>query len=297
MIFDQIPIIYSNKGIDSESATSLIRTRFDELVYYTLLGRGVNYRIKDQSCVLDARKGLKYLSRTLSLRTPSDQSIFDASADRLLPVIVHMSTFNNTIFEDAFGSRALMCYVIRNPLLCLEQWISYIHRIGRDPREFTPYSETKEGILPWYIDEYVDEYMHGSETDQALISVYCLLNTLNKKVAHSNQPSFFLVSFENLVKKPELYLSLLSRRLGHSTFNKRVFRYICKKNGVPRLSDGLKSGYWKQYSVGVSYSKDSVRSDLGALRFHTSQNISTTSLKLLDEALNIYDNLKRYEAV
>lgn len=287
-LFDTLPIIDNENDISSTAASALLRTKFDELTYNLIIGRNINFRIGDQSCILRSEKLNTYLQRLLS--KPLDgEKLIEYAKKRLVPIMVHMSTFNNDILEASFKDRVKLSYVVRNPLFCVEHWWSYIERIGNDPREFTLSKRLGSTCIPWYIDRDHDLYVNGTPLDKSIVSIYCLYQQLYKKLLRS-QNEYFIADFDDLVKSPLSCLNSFRDFVGAGVIDMRAFRAVCKRNKIPRDSGKLVQGFWKHYGLSRKYDS-SLTSELDLLNYYKSR-ISIETFEKLDHSIEIYSQIK-----
>ena len=164
--YDYIPILYSFGSIQKKAASSTLRTIFDEITYTMSIGREINLRPKDLQFALRHPKWIKYLKAMLN-KAYKDKYIEEKLAPNMnIPIIVHMSTFNNNLIEETFQENIKLIYTFRDPLFILETYSSYIDRIGNDPREFTPKISSKIIDLPWYAYGWEEEYIKINNTEK-----------------------------------------------------------------------------------------------------------------------------------
>ena len=285
-IFDAVPVMAEHLNSD---VGALLKTRLDELTYNYTISRGINFRPSDQSCVYRSPRFLRYFRRALS-GAVDGEDLKAKTQNMLIPIMVHMSSFKNETMESVFKDRVKMAYVIRNPLLCIQHWVSYVDRIGVDPREFTPHYMYNNVGLPWYINDWEDEYVTGTALDKTIISIFCLMRMLNQKLDTTNG-TYFLTSFEDLIMQPESCLKRLRNYIGKGKINENHYSKIARINKIPRKSDRLIKGYWKHYSKSKNYAEvdDQNRGSAEYYKDQCSANVS----RLLDQAVEIYYHLNK----
>ena len=247
--FDYLPIIYSLGQINKSAANAYLKTRFDILTYYMIIGREINLRKKDLTFALDHPNKINYLKSLIS-NTPLDSSIEkDIAPIKNFPYMVHMATFNNTLLEECFNKRIKIIYTLRDPLYILETYSSYMDRIGNDPREFTPKISYKSHDLPWYAIGWEDEFLAINNTERSIVLINkCLDMLLEKLNADINKENYHLVFFEDITINTDHYFMKIKNFL-NLDYSSREFIKRKKKNKIPRLNTNIKEGFWKRYTT------------------------------------------------
>tara|TARA_Y100000739_G_C20606738_1_gene466028 strand:+ start:230 stop:1264 length:1035 start_codon:yes stop_codon:yes gene_type:complete len=248
--YDYIPILYSFGNIEKKAATSTLRTIFDEITYTMSIGRELNLRPKDLQFALRHPKWIKYLKAMLN-NAYKDKYIEEELAPNMnIPIIVHMSTFNNSLIEDTFHENIKLIYTFRDPLFILETYSSYIDRIGNDPREFTPKISSKIIDLPWYAYGWEEEYIKINNTEKSILLIERCFNFVSEKIDQLFDKEIYkLIFFENItLNTDEIFLELVDF-LG-LTYNKEIYKKIKIKNKLPRKTSNIVEGFWKRYTTG-----------------------------------------------
>ena len=288
-LFDSIPIVHGEGKIDESTASMLLKTSFDMLSYNLMIGRNINLRVSDQSCVFKSPKAATYIRRLLS--KPVDKQVLkDRCREINIPIIVHHSSFNNYLLESAFGKQLRLAYVLRNPVYCLEHWISSVERIGEDPRDFTIYSRSSHEAVPWYINEGDNLYCEGGVLEKTIATIHSLSKILYNKLLNIDCKAYFIADFDDLVRDPYKSATHLRQFIGHGEIDITSFRRMCKRNRIPREAISPIRGYWKHYCSSAEYDKR-LKSEETALEFYLSQTSQEGSDRL-KESIEIYKYIK-----
>ena len=247
--FDYLPIMYSLGQINKSAANAYLKTRFDMLTYYMIIGREINLRKKDLTFALDHPNKMNYLKRLIS-NTPLDSCIEkDIAPTKNFPYMVHMATFNNTLLEECFNKRIKIIYTLRDPLYILETYSSYMDRIGYDPREFTPKICYKSHDLPWYSIGWEDEFLAINNTERSIVLINkCLEMLLEKLNSDRNKENYHLVFFEDITINTDHYFMKIKKFLNLDYSSRELIKRK-KKNKIPRLNTNIKEGFWKRYTT------------------------------------------------
>ena len=247
--YDYIPILYSFEKIDEESAKSTLRTIFDEITYTISIGRELNLRPKDLQFALGHPKWIIYLKSMLS-NAYLDKDIIEKIAPKMnIPIIVHMSTFNNRLIEDTFLNKLKIIYTLRDPLFILETYSSYIDRIGKDPREFTPKIFFNKDDLPWYAHGWEEEYLKINDMEKSILIIEKCFQFLKVKIdKYFDERIHKLIFFESItLHTNEIFYDL--KNFLDLQYDLRTFKKIKIKNKLPRINSNVVEGFWKRYTT------------------------------------------------
>jgi hypothetical protein len=248
--FDYFPILYSLNGIKKSAAFSTIKTIFDEITYNLVIGREINIKKSDFSSALAHPKRFSYLKSILEISKKTDNEITNKVAPNMyIPLIVHMSTFNNDFYEQVFPNKLKIIYTLRDPLFLIETYSSYIHRISEDPREFTVKIKYKNFDLPWFSLGWEEEYLKVNNTEKTIKLLKICFNLLSEKIISSKNKFYKLIFFEEIIKETDqifhdmiLFLDL--------EYSPKILKKLKIKNKIPRNNDNIVDGYWKRYTFG-----------------------------------------------
>ena len=249
LTFDYLPIIYSLGQINKSAANAYLKTLFDRLTYYMIIGREINLRKKDLTFAIDHPNKFNYLKALISI-PPKDSSIEkDIAPTKNFPYMVHMATFNNTLLEECFKDRVKIIYTLRDPLYILETYSSYLDRIGNDPREFTPKISYKNHDLPWYSKGWEDEYLEINNIERSVVLIdKCLDMLLEKLNSNINKENYHFVFFEDITINTDFYFLKIKEFL-NLDYSPREFTKRKKKNKIPRSNTNIEEGFWKRYTT------------------------------------------------
>lgn len=246
-IFDHLPIIYSFGEIEEFAAKAILKTIFDKAIYYTNIGREINLRRNDLTFALNHPNKFNYINAIL--RRPKEDNLIvnQVTPKQIFPFMVHMSTFNNSLFEKTFKNINII-YILRDPLFILETYSSYLDRINEDPREFTPKINFNGIDIPWYANNWAEQYLAVNNTEKSILLIEKCLDMLIEKLERTNYKNIYkILFFEDLVTKTDKKFYEIKSFLneGHS---KNYLDYIKKKNKVPRFKNQVIEGFWKRYT-------------------------------------------------
>ena len=247
--FDYLPILFSLGSIEKEAAKSLLRTIFDEITYTMSIGRELNFRTKDLLSALGHPKKFTYI-KSIFRKEPNDILFEKNISPRMnIPIIVHLSTFNNYLIEETFWKKSKIFYSLRDPLYILETYSSYLDRINNDPREFTPKILYKDTELPWYALSWEEEYCKVNNTEKSIIIIEKCFELIEKKLNSSKfNQQYKLIFFEDIVTNTDHIFSEIVNFLNLDYKNK-ILQKIKVKNKIPRKNMNIVEGFWKRYTT------------------------------------------------
>ena len=247
--FDYLPILFSLGSIEKEAAKSLLRTIFDEITYTMAIGRELNFRIKDLLSAIGHPKKFSYI-KSIFRKEPNDIFFENNVAPKMnVPIIVHLSSFNNSLIEETFGSKSKIFYSLRDPLYILESYSSYLDRIANDPREFTPKIHYGDTDLPWYAYNFEEEYCKVNNTEKSILIIEKCFELLEKKLNSSKyRQQYKLIFFEDVVTNTDSIFLEIVKFLSLNYENK-ILQKIKLKNKIPRVNINIVEGFWKRYTT------------------------------------------------
>ena len=247
--FDYIPVLYSFKKMQRDCAISTLQTIFDEITYTMAIGRELNFRFKDLQFALGHPKWKIYLKSIFSKAYPDKFIINKVAPNMNIPIIVHMSTFNNRLIEDTFADKTKIIYTLRDPLFILETYSSYINRIENDPREFTPKISFKNTDLPWYSFGWEEEYMKINTTEKSILIIEKCLQLLETKLNNNYDKSKHkIIFFENISLNTDIVFNEIIEFIDLK-YDKRIYKKLKIKNKLPRKNSNIVEGFWKRYTT------------------------------------------------
>tara|TARA_Y100001968_G_scaffold325275_1_gene366236 strand:+ start:574 stop:1638 length:1065 start_codon:yes stop_codon:yes gene_type:complete len=248
LLFDHLPILHSLGKIETSSAKSLIKQRFDQIIYNNFIGRELNLRVNDLTFALNHPNYLNYIKSIFSNSTKDDLIESKFAPESLIPILTHESSFNNSFLEECFQDKISMVYCLRDPLFCVDNYAHYISRIVSDPRENTPKIIYRNIEYPWYAIDCLNEFDVANETEKSIISLKYFLESLEIKLkgitSRGNNISK-IIFFEEISMNTDMVFYDLINFLKCSINNRR-YKKIKRLNKVPRNSNKVIDGYWSK---------------------------------------------------
>ena len=212
-----------------------------------------------------------------------------------IPLIVHMSTFNNNFYEEVFPNKLKLIYTLRDPLFLVETYSSYLDRISEDPREFTVKIKYMNIDLPWFALGWEEEYLRVNNTEKSIRLLQICFNLLSGKIISNKSKNHFykLIFFEEIINYTDLIYDDLIFFLGLN-YSKKLLKKIKRKNKVPRNSNNIVDGYWKRYTFGGLSRQGE---DEEKILERTKSQVSLHYLNVLEDLRDKYFNFKKTHSI
>lgn len=202
-ILEHLPFMERMDYIREEAAISLMQVNVDQHAYNMRIGRNLNLRYDDGSSLYNSWEIDTYLKRTL---IPINKNFVAdlKQKERFSTFILHDSLANINIFFKAFPKMKWI-NLVRHPVDVIHSWYlrGWGHRFLSDPLSFIPLIKSHGRSVPWYAQDWSEEYEAMSDIDRIVKSIsvinewgeaaYQMLSEEQKKQIH-------YVAYENLVE-------------------------------------------------------------------------------------------------
>lgn len=282
--YEYVCWLYHLKKIDKDAAIWLLRTHADTTQYHNTIGREVNLRWSDDT-------GLKYvpnkLSETLKLFSrEGDHKISEINtANIALCIMSHMLMLAPEILAEAFDNRLRVIEVVRHPLFMVEHFRAYLDRFD-SPREFTLSFYKKDEKLPWFANEFEQDYLAANPTERAVLCIIHLYRRLVEQMAYARTKGLQVleISFEQAVFGTEDVLARLesfTNRRHHPRIKSILRAQKLPRTGLNRGRGHLSYG-WKETTESDSESVE-------ALVHKVEQNVDKHIFGMFVELIRWYE--------
>jgi hypothetical protein len=232
-----------SKKISPDFAKTYLKTYFNQTGYNKLIGRGVNFRPTDFTGVANFRDPKIYHDRLKIFSYGKKKYHYKKThikVDNLKDPI--LETLNSKYFFFPFQSHFLLSYfkefknldlnykiieILRNPIDVVFSIISrgtYDFNRKKDIRLLTLTILHKKKIAPWFVNDFVDDYLKCNKSERAALIV---INNLEKMIMNSNlikplvNKKIFILPFEKFVtntkKEMQNIAKFLKTKTTHST--------------------------------------------------------------------------------
>jgi len=255
--------LWSLGKIDDETAKTMVRTFTDMKLYNMMMGREVNFRVKDLSSAFMDGKPWRYIQRLFG---PGDETVPDkvlAEKPILHLTTHHLLGIGRPLF-DALGDRLLLIDVVRHPLYMVKQQALNMERLIADVRYFFMHYEYQSQEIPFWAKGWEDIFLRSNDIERAVYSILYV-----GKQSQENKETFpvewreniLTIPFENFVVSPSSYMDEITEKLGTRLTPLTV--KTMRKQNVPRkmFADGIalpiyKRCGWQKPRIGADESQE-----------------------------------------
>lgn len=246
-----------SKKISPDFAKIYLKTYFNQTGYNKLIGRGVNFRPTDFTGIANFRDPKIYYDRLKLFSYGKKKYHYKKThikVNNLKDPI--LETLHSKYFFFPFQSHYLLSYfrefknldlnykiieILRNPIDVVFSMISrgtYDFNIKKDIRLLTLSILHKKKIAPWFVNDYVEDYLRSNKSERAALIV---INNLEKMITNSNlikpliNKKIFILPFEKFVTNTKKEMKNIAKFLKTKT-TKSTDIFI-KNANCPRTLD------------------------------------------------------------
>ena len=260
-LYENLAIMHEFDQIDESSAIAMIRTFADQRIYETLIGRHVNFRLKDASSIF---RNVNAISNLKRINTQDGEIILNDIKEnqKILSIGTHnLLCFPNLIFS-AFPKESYIIEMIRHPAYIYQFWLekNWCNRFGKDPRDFSLWLNSNGEALPWFVVGNEKIYKNLHFNDKTMHSLYWISKLREKKLNvldSSSMERVIIISFENFVTNPYPIFDDLENILSIKK-TKKLYRCL-KKDRIPRELNNDQINKEKDKVYKMNLSSDSIK--------------------------------------
>ncbi|MFM8867509.1 MAG: hypothetical protein ACKOFZ_04415 [Ilumatobacteraceae bacterium] len=217
----------------SDDATRFMLLTYADIDQYSnLIGREVNFRPSDASGTKNTPGStMKYLRRLFA--EDGDQIVDQIQSHNIAHHVVSHQVLpvGEPLFE-AFGDRLKMVHIVRHPVHLARYWNDYLRDSLRH-REFTVSFDVHGEKVPWWAADWSDDFIAMNSMDRALSSISHLYDLLiDRFECHRDDPRLLVVSFEDVVMRPQITFPRIADFLGRDLSRKTD--KILTRERIPR---------------------------------------------------------------
>lgn len=202
--------------LDLESAQTMVRIFTDMKLYNMMMGREVNFRIKDLSGVFMDAQPWRYIKRIFG---PGDETV-PARVQAQRPIL-HLTThqllsIGHPVFH-ALKDRLVLVDLVRHPLYMIKQQTLNIERLIADARYFNIHIEYQGQEIPYWTLGWQDVFMRSNAVERAAHSIIHNIDRTKKSqetLPAALKENIVTVPFEDFVLAPDGYMQAIISKLG-----------------------------------------------------------------------------------
>jgi len=232
-ILEQIPVLQHLDCIERNAAMALLQLHVDINIYNRSVGRNLNLRQGDSSCIKNATDFQDYIQRT---KDPDGLEAIEKFKlhNRLPAFLIHECLPHVELFFDAIPD-LLMINIQRHPIDVAHSWLlrGWGERFGTDPLAFSPVIQGEKSPVPWFAAPWQQEYERMPPGERVIKSI-CTLNNLEMNAyKHTDRKKqILLISYEALFSNPELVVQQVGGFLESKPYPN--MDEVLKKEGCPK---------------------------------------------------------------
>ena len=269
--FDYLPRYHKLGKMTKDAVITALRTEADEKLFYTIIGRDVNFRLSDYSGVMKQGKRFEYFKRLFFMSDDSAVKLLE-EGKVIFQEMTHDALHIADVYFEAFNERLKMIHVFRDPIgnIFEQNKRNFGTRIGTDPRELQLSFLWENKAIPLMALGMEEEYLMANSTERLIMMVNAMyLKNIEgfKNLDEKHKNNVLFIEFEDFVQYPQNYLNKIENFVG-SNFGKN-FKRILKRENCPRIIDP------SERENRISTIKN---------------NISKKYVFMLDKLINDYDN-------
>jgi hypothetical protein len=146
-------------AVNTEFAAAAIRSLIDEHTYNWIIGRNLNTRLSDESCIYRAADARDFVRR--STDSDGQEAVDRFNAEELFPVFDLHSTLRSAPLMFKALPWASYVHIVRHPVEQADRWHArgWGIREAEDPLSFDVVVETEFGPVPWYAADWAEAFL------------------------------------------------------------------------------------------------------------------------------------------
>lgn len=222
--------------LDIDTAQMLVKTDIDLNTYNMMIGRGLNGRVYDSSCIYKAADFGRFLARTTE--ADPDELVRDFQDQNRLPLYIgHESLCNGRTLFTIYPEVRLIS-LQRDPLSLISSWYrrGWGRRFGMDPKSMSVGFKTQFGPVPWFALNWEPGYISMSEMDRVVKSMgtlFMLAKQEYEALDLGQKARVHFVAFDDILLTPSNVVSDLARYLNRKPLEN--MGAILAREKVPRI--------------------------------------------------------------
>lgn len=237
-LLTQLPYLHRLGKIETETAKALLRTDIAARIHDRVLGRNLNGRASDLSCIYRTPDHGRYLARAAAR---DDRALIKRFlAEKRLPLFIAHDALGHASFFFEVFPRAKLLHILRDPVSLAESWRKrgWGRRFGADPTSMDHAFKSPRGPIPWYAVGWKKNYHAMGELERIVHSLAAAMR-LGKREYESLPPRLkarvAFVTFEELTEDPRPAVARLAAVIGRPP--SRLMKGALKRERLPRPID------------------------------------------------------------
>lgn len=203
-VVEKLVMCHAEGLMSSAVAVPLLQTIVDEYIYNRAIGRNLNTRPSDETCIYKSFEIAEYIRRIAAPDGPAAMEAFNASG-RIQLYYTHFALGGCAVLFDAFPY-VQMINITRNPVDLAEDWLrrGWGSRTGVDPLAFGLLADAGGERVPWFAADWATHYLDLSPAECCIESILHLQERTERgyvALPAAARSRILRVAFESLVTR------------------------------------------------------------------------------------------------
>ena len=203
-LLEQIPYLFKLGTLTEDAAICLLQNHIDENYYYRQLGRNLNLRLDDATSIDNSLEKEIYLERS---NTPYGDELKQnilKNAHRKLLFVLHQTLPNVSIYFKSYPHLKII-HLNRHPVDLIYSWHKEgLHeRVTNESFNFWPNIMGNLGPIPWYANDWKDEFDNTSGIDRIIKCISHLIKLENESkssLTNKQKKQILTIKYEDVVE-------------------------------------------------------------------------------------------------
>ena len=205
-LLEFIPYLMKFGFIEHEMGKMILQNRIDSNIFNYSLGRTLNFRLDDKSCIHNDPRVHQYLQRTLE--TDKDSALERIqTGNTYFTFLVHELLSNIDVYFELY-SKLKIIHIERNPLDLAYSWYvnGWGEKFASNPIVFHFFMQGKEGPIPWFANEWKEEYETLNNMDRAIKTITNFIKLDQEaysRFTEEQKAKIHCLTYEKLITEPD----------------------------------------------------------------------------------------------
>jgi hypothetical protein len=216
-VLEQFPVMHFLNRLSQDATVAFLRLMIDEFVYDRMVGRNLNTRVGDASCIVNTLDYDRYIRRGLDPEGDTAIDLFTRDG-RIPTFMTHHAIPHFWLFLQAVPETRLI-HVVRHPIDVVASWYTRFGgaRFGTDRRILTLSMEGAAGPAPWWRADDAEAYAAMSGIDRCIsdvIRLWTIADDAQERLGAEGRARVHGISYEGLAAAPLEVISDIAAFLG-----------------------------------------------------------------------------------
>jgi len=232
-LFEQIPYLVKLDVLTEDAGICLLQNHIDEYYYYRQLGRNINLRLDDATSLYNSLEKEVYFKRSEAPYSDKLKQEVLNNIYRKFLLVLHHTLSNISVYFSAYPDLKLI-NIIRNPIDLIYSWNkeNLDERVSNESFNFWPNIMGSLGPIPWYANDWKDEFESISGLDRIIKSISHLIYLQDRSLASLSKiqkQQILTIKYEDVVENTHIVIDKIGSFL-ETTPLKNIDKVLQKEN-------------------------------------------------------------------